>query len=83
MTGKRQGQKKRPQRDEEDVSYVCLSCRRREGIPLGVVLWFDEMDEGDRSVPPRFRCEHCGGEMRPEEEWEALAKRIRGMEQRT
>lgn len=24
------------------------------------------MDDGDTSVPPRFSCESCGGEMIPE-----------------
>ena len=27
---------------------------------------FDRMDGGDLSVPPKFACEHCGGEMYPE-----------------
>jgi hypothetical protein len=29
------------------------------------VDFFDAMDPGDPSVPPRFRCEKCGGVMLP------------------
>ena len=47
------------------VRYVCLQCNIEEDIPEKVVKYFDVMDDGDTSVPPRFSCEACGGEMRP------------------
>ena len=47
------------------VSYRCCQCNRHEDIPADVVNFFDVMDPGDPSVPPRFRCEKCGGEMLP------------------
>lgn len=52
--------------DNQHVNYVCLDCEEEELIPLGVVQDFDRMDSGDPSVPPKFGCEHCGGEMYPE-----------------
>ena len=27
------------------------------------------MDDGDPTVPPRFSCKYCGGEMYPVEKW--------------
>jgi hypothetical protein len=48
------------------VNYICLQCEEQESIPLGVVRDFDRMDGGDPSVPPKFGCESCGGEMYPE-----------------
>ena len=47
------------------VSYRCCQCNTHEDIPADVVNFFDVMDPGDPSVPPRFRCEKCGGEMLP------------------
>lgn len=52
--------------DRQQVNYVCLMCEEEEQIPLGVVQDFDRMDGGDPSVPPKFVCAHCGGEMYPE-----------------
>ena len=52
--------------DRQNVNYVCLVCKEEELIPLGVVQDFDRMDGGDPSVPPKFACAHCGGEMYPE-----------------
>jgi len=43
-----------------------LECNQTEGIPLNVVRSFDEMDDGDPTVPPQFSCEKCGGTMYPE-----------------
>lgn len=37
-----------------------------EEIPESVVDYFDAMDDGDLSVPPRFTCQNCNGEMVPE-----------------
>ena len=51
------------------IKYVCRSCKTEEKIPEDVVEYFDIMDPGDRRVPPRFKCEKCGGEMRPKEPW--------------
>jgi hypothetical protein len=47
-----------------------------EKIPLDVVLEFHLLDDGDPSVPPRFSCEQCGGEMWPEQDWGTLRHRI-------
>ncbi|MFD0681442.1 MULTISPECIES: hypothetical protein, partial [unclassified Paenibacillus] len=52
--------------NKEAVNYICLQCEEEEAIPLGVVRDFDRMDGGDPSVPPKFGCESCGGEMYPE-----------------
>ena len=62
--------------EEETVRYRCRSCSRHEEIPLDVVLEFHLLDPGDPTVPPRFSCERCGGEMWPEEEWDMLHRRI-------
>ncbi|GIO14530.1 hypothetical protein J19TS2_40850 [Cohnella xylanilytica] len=48
------------------VKYICLQCDITEEIPLSVVRDFDAMDDGDPTVPPKFRCEECGGAMYPE-----------------
>jgi hypothetical protein len=47
------------------VRFVCLQCNVEEDIPKEVVEYCDAMDDGDISVPPRFSCEKCGGEMIP------------------
>lgn len=49
------------------INYVCLTCCTKEEIPLNVVRDFDFMDDGDTSVPPKFACENCDGEMYPEQ----------------
>jgi hypothetical protein len=51
---------------KESINYICLQCEEEEVIPLKVVQDFDRMDEGDPTVPPKFACEACGGEMYPE-----------------
>ena len=48
------------------INYICLACSEIEPIPEHVVQSFDEMDDGDLSIPPQFSCEKCGGEMYPE-----------------
>ncbi len=50
---------------KSNCTYHCIQCGVKEDIPQGVVDFFDEMDLGDPSVPPRFRCEKCGGVMLP------------------
>lgn len=47
------------------IEYICLACQTGEDIPYKVVRDFDEMDDGDPSVPPMFACEKCGGQMYP------------------
>ena len=48
------------------IKYICLQCKMEEEIPKSVVDNFDAMDGGDLSVPPRFTCNKCHGEMVPE-----------------
>ena len=48
------------------LGYICLVCNETEAIPLGVVMDFDAMDDGDPTVPPQFRCQKCDGAMYPE-----------------
>lgn len=52
---------------KEMIKYICLQCNIEEDIPKEVVDYCDIMDDGDISVPPRFSCQVCGGEMRPKE----------------
>ena len=47
------------------VSYRCSQCNTHEDIPADVVNFLDVIDPGDPSIPPRFRCEKCGGVMLP------------------
>jgi transposase-like protein len=53
-------------KEDEKVLYICLGCGCEEYIPKSVVEYFDEMDRGDKKVPPRFTCEKCGKQMEPE-----------------
>ncbi|NLI14252.1 MAG: hypothetical protein GX425_16975 [Peptococcaceae bacterium] len=46
-----------------------MQCNVEEEIPEEVVQYFDLVDPGDQTIPPRFACEKCGGEMRPKELW--------------
>jgi hypothetical protein len=61
--------KKKPPKagSKELIRYICLQCNIEEDIPKEVVDYCDMMDDGDVSVPPRFSCKACGGEMRPKE----------------
>lgn len=52
--------------EKSTVNYICMQCNEREEILLDVVRDFDAMDDGDPTVPPRFNCEKCGGDMYPE-----------------
>jgi hypothetical protein len=63
---KKKNEQKGSQLTNKTVNYICLQCEEEEAIPLGVVRDFDRMDGGDPSVPPKFGCESCGGEMYPE-----------------
>jgi predicted nucleic acid-binding Zn ribbon protein len=58
-------QKRRQEKQNKIVKYICIDCGIEEDIPENVVKHFDIVDIGDISEPPRFSCEECGGEMRP------------------
>jgi hypothetical protein len=59
-----EARKKRLQGDS--VRYKCLACEIEEEIPRRVVEMFDILDDdGDLSVPPRFSCKECDGQMEP------------------
>ena len=60
----------------ETIRYQCRNCLQYEEIPIGVVESFHLLDPGDPTVPPRFSCDHCGGEMWPEQDWDSLRRRI-------
>jgi len=65
-TGRQKQNESNQQPDHKTVSFVCVSCRENENIPLSVVRDFDDMDAGDLKVPLWFVCDACGGEMYPE-----------------
>jgi len=54
-----------PNNSRLTVRFICLQCNIEEDIPKEVVEYCDAMDDGDTTVPPRFSCENCGGEMIP------------------
>ena len=48
------------------VLFRCTKCNFEEQIPKEVVDYFDVMDGGDPSVPPRFDCQKCSsGKIQP------------------
>ena len=48
------------------ILFKCTKCNFEEQIPKEVVDYFDIMDGGDPSVPPRFSCQACvNGTMEP------------------
>ena len=51
--------------NDSSVKYRCTVCNFEEFIPKDVVDFFDIMDGGDPSVPPRFDCQRCSGKMQP------------------
>lgn len=51
--------------DSPFVLFKCCSCGFEENIPKDVVVFFDTMDGGDPSVPPRFDCQKCSGSLSP------------------
>ncbi|SET17932.1 hypothetical protein [Anaerobranca gottschalkii] len=67
MSKKKGKKKKSPQKVslKNFIEYVCLGCKIVEKVPKEVVEYFDMMDDGDTSIPPRFSCESCGAEMFP------------------
>jgi len=50
---------------DSPVLFRCTTCNFEEYIPKEVVDFFDLMDGGDTSVPPRFDCQSCSGKMQP------------------
>jgi hypothetical protein len=55
---------KRPDTDPM-VQFRCVMCGTEELILKSVVDFFDVMDGGDPSFPPRFDCQNCAGKMQP------------------
>jgi len=52
--------------NETLILFRCTTCNFEENIPKSVVDFFDIMDDGDTSVPPRFDCQACSsGLMQP------------------
>jgi hypothetical protein len=49
----------------QHVLFRCIICNFEEQIPKDVVDYFDIMDGGDPSIPPRFDCQSCSGKMQP------------------
>lgn len=49
----------------KEVLFRCPGCGIEEYIPEDVVIEFDIIDDGDTSVPPRFKCENCPSDMEP------------------
>jgi hypothetical protein len=48
------------------VLFRCTTCGFEELIPKNVVDYFDVMDGGDPTFPPRFDCQGCAeGKMQP------------------
>ena len=45
--------------NEPLISFRCNCCSFVEQIPKSVVDFFDVIDGGDASVPPRFDCMAC------------------------
>jgi hypothetical protein len=51
---------------DSPILFRCTTCSFEEHIPKEVVDFFDIMDGGDPSVPPRFDCQACAsGKMQP------------------
>ena len=56
---------KQKKNNSESILYRCPKCNSEEWIPKEVVDFFDIMDTGDPTVPPRFDCQVCSGKMLP------------------
>lgn len=57
--------KNKSSKHSDFVLFKCSKCNSEENIPKNVVDFFDVMDEGDSSVPPKFSCQKCSAEMLP------------------
>lgn len=53
------------EKEERFVRFRCIECGKEEDIPRDVVERLDFEDGGDLSVPPRFDCTDCDGQMEP------------------
>jgi len=52
--------------NQSNVLFRCTKYNFEEQIPKDVVDYFDIMDGGDPSFPPRFDCQSCKtGKMQP------------------
>ena len=52
--------------NEQFIRFRCAACGFEELIPKSVVDFFDVMDGGDPTFPPRFDCQNCvGGKVQP------------------
>ena len=55
-----------PKNNPSTVLFRCTTCNFEEKVPKDVVDFFDIMDGGDPSFPPRFDCQSCSsGKMQP------------------
>jgi len=55
-----------PKTNDSSVLFRCTTCNFEELIPKDVVDFFDIMDGGNPSFPPRFDCQTCHfGKMQP------------------
>lgn len=41
------------------IRFRCEKCNVEEDVPEEVVKMMDDMDNGDKLVAPRFKCEKC------------------------
>lgn len=46
-------------KDDSAILFRCTTCDFEESIPKDIVDFFDIMDGGDPSFPPRFDCKAC------------------------
>jgi len=51
--------------NEQLIQFRCTACGFEELIPKSVVDFFDVMDGGDPTFPPRFDCQNCDGKVQP------------------
>lgn len=52
--------------NDAPVLFRCTTCNFEELIPKEIVDYFDLMDGGDPSFPPRFDCQVCStGKVQP------------------
>ena len=54
-----------PENNESPVLFRCTACNFEELIPKEVVDYFDIIDGGGPSFPPRFDCQNCSGKIQP------------------
>ena len=52
-------QSKKKNSDDEMILFRCTRCKSEESIPKSVVDFFDIVDGGDPTYPPRFDCQAC------------------------